>query len=52
MLREMAGRLGFQLLFSSHEEELVESADTAYVIVKDGKGTLEKLKSPEEASVL
>ena len=52
MLREMANRLGFQLLFSSHEEELVESADTAYVIVKDGKGTLERLKSPEEASVL
>ena len=52
MLREMAGRLGFQLIFTSHEEEMVESADTAYVIQKDGKGTLEKLKSPEEASVL
>ncbi len=52
MLQEMCERLGFQLLFTSHEEELVESADTAYVIVKDGKGTLERLKSPEEASVL
>ena len=44
MLREMCSQLGFQLFFSSHEEELIESADVAYIIQKDGEGTLERIR--------
>ncbi len=46
MVKEITERLGFQLLFSSHEDELLEAADVAYLVEPGGK--LKTLKSPAE----
>ncbi len=42
LMRDITQRLGFQLLFSSHEDELLDAADTALLIHRGGK--VEKLK--------
>ena len=48
MLREMSTTLGFQWLFSSHEEEMLDAADVAYRIEPDGKGTPTRLETSTE----
>ncbi len=42
LMRDITQRLGFQLLFSSHEDELLDAADTALLIHRGGQ--VEKLK--------
>jgi hypothetical protein len=46
MVKEITQRLGFQLLFSSHEDELLDAADMAYLVHPGGR--IEKLKSSME----
>ncbi|KKN83889.1 hypothetical protein LCGC14_0295420 [marine sediment metagenome] len=46
MVQEITQRLDFQLLFSSHEDELLDAADVAY-LVRPG-GVVERLKSSQE----
>ena len=46
LVREITERLNFQLLFSSHEDELLEAADVAYQVMPGGKVKL--IKSPSE----
>ncbi len=46
LVKEITQRLGFQLLFSSHEDELLDAADTAYLVHPGGR--VEQLKSKEE----
>lgn len=46
LVKEITQRLGFQLLFSSHEDELLDAADTAYLVHPGGK--VEQLKSKGE----
>lgn len=48
LVRGLQQRLGFQLIFSSHEDELLEAADTAYFIRGDGQGTADQLKTLEK----
>ena len=48
MLRNIIGRLDAQYIFTSHEDELTDAADTVYQIKADGKGTAVQLKSREE----
>lgn len=48
LLDQMAERLDIQFILTSHEPELADAADVAYQILKDGRGTAVKLKSPEE----
>ena len=42
LMRDITERLGFQLLFSSHEDELLDAADTAFLIHRGGE--VERLK--------
>lgn len=42
LMRDITERLGFQLIFSSHEEELLEAADTALRVHRGGE--IEPLK--------
>ena len=42
LMKDITERLGFQLLFSSHEDELLDAADTALLIHPGGE--VEKLK--------
>ena len=42
LMKDITEKLGFQLLFSSHEDELLEAADTALRIHRGGK--VEQLK--------
>jgi DNA repair exonuclease SbcCD ATPase subunit len=46
MVKEITQRLGFQLLFSSHEDELLDAADMAYLVHPGGR--IEQLKSSME----
>ena len=46
LAKEITERLDFQLLFSSHEDELLEAADVAYQVMPGGKVKL--IKSPSE----
>ena len=48
MLRNIIERLDAQYIFTSHEDELTDAADTVYQIKADGKGTAVQLKSREE----
>ena len=48
LLKEMAERLDVQFIITSHEPEISDAADVAYQILKDGRGTAVRLKSPEE----
>ncbi len=45
LVREITDRLDFQLLLSSHEEELLDVADVAYEVHSGGR--VELIKSPE-----
>ena len=51
MLREMSDKLGFQWLFTSHEDEMLDAADTAYLVHSDGKATAEAIKTQDEVRV-
>lgn len=46
LIKEITQRLGFQLLFSSHEDELLDAADMAYLVHPGGR--MEQLKSNQE----
>jgi hypothetical protein len=46
MVQDITQRLDFQLLFSSHEEELTEAADVVYLVHPGGR--VECLKSGQE----
>lgn len=46
LVKEITQRLGFQLLFSSHEDELADAADVVVLIHPGGK--VEQLKSGDE----
>lgn len=46
LVQGLQQQLGFQLIFSSDEDELLEVADTAYHIRGDGRGTADQLKAP------
>lgn len=46
MVKEITQRLGFQLLLTAHEEELLDAADVAYLVRPGGK--VEQLKSGQE----
>ena len=48
MLRNMIEQLDSQFLFTSHEDELTDAADTVLHVKPDGKGTVIQLKSREE----
>ncbi len=45
LVREITDRLDFQLLLSSHEDELLDAADVAYEVLPGGR--VELIKSPE-----
>ena len=45
LVREITDRLEFQLFLSSHEDELLDAADVAYMVHLGGK--VELIKSPE-----
>ncbi|KKN84423.1 hypothetical protein LCGC14_0288850 [marine sediment metagenome] len=46
LVKEITERLGFQLIFSSHEDEVLDAADVAYLV--NPGGTLTPLKSGTE----
>lgn len=48
ILKELAGRLGFQLIIITHSTDLMEIADRTFVVTHDGKKSLVKqLDQPE-----
>jgi DNA repair exonuclease SbcCD ATPase subunit len=46
MLQETTRRLNFQMLFTAHEDELLDAADVAYMVHPGGR--VEQLKSSKE----
>lgn len=49
LLKELSARLDIQFLIVSHEEELLDAADMAYLVEKkDGEAHFSRLKTPEE----